>query len=63
MTSYEARRIREEMLSVKVWIEHFQADAHAGLVPSKSCLIAAKSHADSALTLLDRVGIEQKEIA
>jgi hypothetical protein len=61
MTRAEAARIHEQMLAVKVWIEHFQADAAAGLVPSKSCLTAAHAHAESALTLLDRV--EQKEAA
>ncbi len=63
MTRFEAARIREQMLEVKVWIEHFQADADAGLVPSKSCLIAAHAHAENAMALLDRVATEQKETA
>ena len=61
MTRAEAHRIREHVLNLKVWIEHWQADRASNLVPTESSLLLAKAHADSALTLLDRV--EQKEIA
>ncbi|TPM89834.1 hypothetical protein [Mesorhizobium sp. B2-1-3A] len=63
MTRHEAHRIREEMLAVKVWLEHFQDDRACNLIPTESSLILAKSHADSALTLLERMEAEQKETA
>lgn len=61
MTYHEAQRIRDELLFLKVWIEHFQADRLCNLVPTEFSLILAKTHADNALALLDRVA--QKEIA
>lgn len=53
MTSLEAHRIREHMLSLKAWIEHWQADRACNLLPTESSLTNAKAHADYALTLVN----------
>ena len=55
MTRAEANRIREHIASLNAWIEHWQADRASNLIPTESSLLLAKAHADSALTLLDRV--------
>lgn len=61
--SASLHQIRAHLADLKGWIEHWQADRLCNLVPTESSLIIAKSHADSALTLLDRMAAEQKEAA
>ncbi|TJU85608.1 MAG: hypothetical protein E5Y10_24625 [Mesorhizobium sp.] len=63
MTPHDAKIIRDHLTSLKGWISHWQDDADYNLRPTGSSLIIAKAHADSALTLLDRMEAEQKEIA
>ncbi|RWO22853.1 hypothetical protein [Mesorhizobium sp.] len=63
MTSHDANLIRDHLTSLKGWISHWQDDLFCKLVPTESSLILAKAHADSALTLLDRMEAEQKETA
>ncbi|RUV84328.1 hypothetical protein EOA60_04580 [Mesorhizobium sp. M1A.F.Ca.IN.020.06.1.1] len=55
--------LRQHLTDLKGWIEHWQTDRLCNLVPTESSLILAKSHADSALTLLDRMEAEKKEAA
>ncbi|MER8806067.1 hypothetical protein [Mesorhizobium australicum] len=55
--------LRDHLTSLKVWIEHWQTDRFCNLIPTESSLILAKSHADSALALIDRLEREQKEAA
>lgn len=61
MNRAEANRIREHLASLKVWIEHWQADRASNLLPTESSLIHAKAHADYALTLVNLM--EQREPA
>ncbi|PAP94024.1 hypothetical protein [Mesorhizobium wenxiniae] len=63
MTSHDAKLIREHITSLQGWISHWQDDAFCRLIPTESSLIIAKAHAESALTLLDRMETEQKETA
>lgn len=61
MTSHDAKLIRDHLADIKGWIAHWQDDAFCRLIPTESSLILAKAHAESALTLLDRLEAEQKE--
>lgn len=55
--------LRAHLVALKAWVEHWQTDRICNLVPTESSLILAKSHADSALTLLDRLEAEHRETA
>lgn len=63
MTRSDALILREHLTDLKVWIEHWQTDLSCNLIPTESSLILAKSHAECALALLERVEAEQKEAA
>ena len=63
MTRTDAKLIRDHITSLKGWISHWQDDAFCRLIPTESSLILAKAHAESAMTLLDRMEAEQKETA
>ncbi|TPJ70489.1 MULTISPECIES: hypothetical protein [unclassified Mesorhizobium] len=54
-------QIREHVLSLKVWVEHWQADRLCNLVPTESSLILAKAQADRALALVERIEASQRE--
>ncbi|TPN44420.1 hypothetical protein FJ981_27885 [Mesorhizobium sp. B1-1-4] len=55
--------LREHVLSLKGWVEHWQTDRLCNLVPTESSLTLAKTHAECALTILDRIEASQKETA
>jgi hypothetical protein len=63
MASYEAKVIRDHLMSLKVWVEHWKADAASNLTPTAISLMLAQSHAENALTMLDRMEDEQKVAA
>lgn len=60
MTSTEAKLIREHLDSIKGWIKHWEIDVECKLVPTASSLMFAKHHAESALSLLDRMEAEKE---
>ena len=55
--------VREHLLSLKVWIEHWQIDWSCNLVPTEGSLDIAKTHADCALNILERIEAGQKAVA
>lgn len=63
MTSTETKLIREHLTSLKVWIQHWEADRDCNLVPTKGSLMMAAVHADCALHILDNFEAERKETA
>ena len=63
MTRTDAKLIRDHLIRLKAWISHWQDDRFCKLIPTESSLIIAKAHAESALTLLDRMEAERKETA
>jgi hypothetical protein len=62
MSRSDALILREHLLSLKVWVEHWQTDRSCNLVPTQGSLDLAKTHADCALNILERIA-EQKEAA
>jgi hypothetical protein len=63
MIPSDALILREHVLSMKVWVEHWQTDRLCNLIPTESSLILAKTHAECALTILARLEASQKEQA
>jgi hypothetical protein len=63
MTGTDAKLMSDHLTSLKVWIDHWQADRLCNLIPTESSLTLAKSHAECALTILARIEAEQKEAA
>lgn len=63
MASVNEQLIRRDVMQIKAWLEHWQVDVASNLIPTALSLALAHAHADSALTLLDRVEDEQKERA
>ena len=59
----DAKLIREELECLKGWIQHWETDRVCNLVPTESSLKYGMHHADSALALLDRMEVENKEPA
>ena len=55
MTRTDTKLIREHVEALQGWIKHWEVDRFCNLVPTKTSLMFAKHHADSALALLDRV--------
>lgn len=63
MTSHNATRVRQDVLRIKAWVEHWQDDAVCKLWPTEISLMLALAHAESALALLDRMEAEEKDHA
>lgn len=55
--------LRAHLVSLKAWIEHWQADRASNLIPTEYSLTLARLHAEGALMLLDRIEAEKKEVA
>lgn len=60
MTRSDALILREHLTDLKGWIDHWQSDRSSNLVPTESSLILAKTHAECALSIIDRIEAEQK---
>jgi hypothetical protein len=53
MTSADIKLIREELLSIKGWIKHWETDRFCKLLPTETSLEYGKHSVERALSLLD----------
>jgi len=61
MTRSDLEHLRDNLLHVKAWIQHWQEDARCHLTPTPSSLESAMFRVTNSLGALDRIKSEQKE--
>lgn len=63
MADTDARIIRDQLISLREWINHWKGKAARDEPCTQSSLILAQAHVDNALAVLDRMQAEQRAAA
>jgi len=63
MDAIELRNIRDNLVHIRAWLQHWREDAECRLTPTPASLDSAMFRVTNSLGALDRIESEQKEAA